>query len=30
MEGEGTREHLSTLFTNFLREHCPPGGRNAE
>jgi dipeptidyl-peptidase-4 len=27
MEGEGTRKHLSTLFTTFLRENCPPGGR---
>jgi dipeptidyl-peptidase-4 len=27
MEGEGTRKHLSTLFTTFLREYCPPGGR---
>lgn len=26
-EGEGTSEHLSTLFTNFLKQHCPPGGR---
>lgn len=26
-EGEGTFEHLSTLYTNYLREHCPPGGR---
>lgn len=26
-EGEGTREHLSTLFTNYLKLHCPPGGR---
>lgn len=26
-EGEGTYEHLSTLFTNFLKEHCPPRGR---
>lgn len=26
-EGEGTSLHLSTLFTNFLKEHCPPGGR---
>ncbi len=26
-EGEGTFEHLSTLYTNFLRKHCPPGGR---
>ncbi|NEM97716.1 S9 family peptidase [Pontibacter burrus] len=26
-EGEGTGEHLSTLFTNYLRQYCPPGGR---
>jgi dipeptidyl-peptidase-4 len=26
-EGEGTLEHLSTLFTSFLKIHCPPGGR---
>lgn len=26
-EGEGTFEHLSTLYTHFLRENCPPGGR---
>ena len=26
-EGEGTSEHLSTLYTNYLRQHCPPGGR---
>ena len=26
-EGEGTRKHLSTLFTNYLKLHCPPGGR---
>ncbi len=26
-EGEGTYLHLSTLFTNYLKEHCPPGGR---
>ncbi len=26
-EGEGTFEHLSTLYSNFLRQHCPPGGR---
>lgn len=26
-EGEGTSKHLSTLFTNYLRAHCPPGGR---
>jgi len=24
-EGEGTSRHLSTLFTKFLKEHCPPG-----
>ena len=26
-EGEGTFRHLSTLFTNYLKQHCPPGGR---
>jgi dipeptidyl-peptidase-4 len=26
-EGEGTREHLRTLYTNYLRLYCPPGGR---
>jgi dipeptidyl-peptidase-4 len=26
-EGEGTFEHLSTLYTADLRKHCPPGGR---
>ena len=26
-EGEGTREHLSTIYTNFLRQYCPPGAR---
>lgn len=26
-EGEGTFEHLSTLYTNYLRRWCPPGGR---
>lgn len=26
-EGEGTFKHLSTLYTNFLKLHCPPGGR---
>ncbi len=26
-EGAGTRRHLQTLFTNFLRTHCPPGGK---
>ncbi len=26
-EGEGTNEHLSTLYTNYLKQYCPPGGR---
>lgn len=26
-EGEGTFEHLSTLYTNFLKQHCAPGAR---
>lgn len=26
-EGEGTSEHLSTLYTQYLKKHCPPGGR---
>ena len=26
-EGEGTFLHLSTLYTNYLKLHCPPGGR---
>ncbi|PKB14957.1 DPP IV N-terminal domain-containing protein [Flavobacterium sp. 5] len=26
-EGEGTSEHLSQLFTQYLKEHCPGGGR---
>ncbi|GGG50959.1 S9 family peptidase [Bizionia arctica] len=25
-EGEGTSEHLSTLYTNYLKLNCPPGG----
>lgn len=24
-EGEGTWDHLQTLFTKYLKEHCPPG-----
>jgi dipeptidyl-peptidase 4 len=24
-EGEGTFEHLATLYTNFLKANCPPG-----
>ncbi|HUZ59912.1 MAG TPA: DPP IV N-terminal domain-containing protein [Hanamia sp.] len=27
-EGEGTRKFLSTLYTRFLREYCPPGARD--
>lgn len=26
-EGQGTNEHLKTMFTNYLKLHCPPGGR---
>ena len=26
-EGAGTTLHLSTLYTNYLRQYCPPGGR---
>lgn len=26
-EGEGTTAHLANLFTTYLKEHCPPGGR---
>ncbi len=26
-EGEGTRKHLSTLYTSFLRKNCPPGAK---
>ncbi len=26
-EGEGTSEHLVTLYTNYLRKYCPPGGK---
>lgn len=26
-EGEGTRKHLNSLYTAFLRNHCPGGGR---
>ena len=26
-EGAGTFEHLSTLYTTYLRAHCEPGGR---
>ncbi len=26
-EGPGTSQHLSTLYTNYLRKNCPPGGK---
>jgi dipeptidyl-peptidase-4 len=26
-EGAGTWEHLSTLYTRYLKQHCPPGGK---
>ncbi|GAB3897574.1 S9 family peptidase [Larkinella knui] len=26
-EGEGTTQHLHTLYTRYLLEHCPPGPR---
>ena len=26
-EGQGTSKHLSTLYTQYLRKNCPPGGR---
>jgi len=26
-EGEGTSAHLQTLFTNYLRQYCPPGAK---
>ncbi|MEO8569465.1 MAG: DPP IV N-terminal domain-containing protein [Ginsengibacter sp.] len=26
-EGEGTKKHLSTLYSDFLRKNCPPGPR---
>lgn len=26
-EGKGTRQHLSNLYTDFLRMYCPPGGK---
>jgi len=26
-EGEGTRRHLGNLYTAYLREHCPGGGK---
>ena len=29
-EGPGTFQHLAKLYTKFLRENCPPGGRTEE
>ncbi|HET6766570.1 MAG TPA: S9 family peptidase [Chitinophagaceae bacterium] len=29
-EGEGTFKHLGSLYTKYLRENCPPGGRTDE
>ena len=29
-EGEGTFKHLGALYTKYLRENCPPGGRTEE
>lgn len=26
-EGAGTHEHLAKLYTQYLRQYCPPGGR---
>jgi len=26
-EGEGTTRHLKNLYTTFLKEYCPPGGK---
>ncbi len=26
-EGEGTSKHLSNLYSDYLRKHCPPGAR---
>ncbi len=26
-EGEGTGQHLQTLFTKYLKQHCPPGAK---
>jgi dipeptidyl-peptidase-4 len=26
-EGDGTSEHLATLYTEYLKRNCPPGGR---
>ena len=26
-EGEGTWNHLSTLYSNYIRKYCPAGGK---
>lgn len=26
-EGEGTSRHLSTLYTSYLKQYCPPGAK---
>ncbi len=26
-EGEGTIKHLMTLYTNYLKQYCPPGAK---
>ena len=26
-EGPGTNQHLRTLYTNYLKQYCPPGAR---
>lgn len=28
-EGAGTNKHLGTLFTNYLKQYCPPGARTS-
>ena len=29
-EGEGTFRHLSTMFTNYIKQYCPPGAVDKE
>ena len=29
-EGAGTFQHLSTMFTNYIKQYCPPGPANKE
>jgi dipeptidyl-peptidase 4 len=28
-EGAGTSLHLATMYTNYIKQYCPPGARNA-